>query len=347
LREVRLDSFSIKEGHISARLYLDIHELFRYDTLRIQGKTKVRSIFFEKSISVSGAGKVYNESTIRRITQRLNELQFAEVIQAAWVEFRLEKAKVNVYLKDKKASQFDILVGVLPGSSGQKVLVTGDVKIHLVSPFGAGEDLYLQWQKLQPKTQTLQVKVLYPYLVGLPLGVNVNFELYKKDTAYLELNGDYGDQYQMIGSNYLKASYRQKVSIILDPDTNFVKINRTLPANLDLSTNEFALELYLQKLNYKFNPVSGYIVQTSIAAGARTIKKNTTLLGLYDNVEGKTFGYLYDTVKLTTFQMHIAVMVDKFWKLTNKQTIRTMMEGKYFFADHILDNEQYRTNGRC
>ena len=43
--------------------------------------------------------------------------------------------------------------------------------------------------------------------------------------------------------------------------------------------------------------------------------------------------------------MHIAVMVDKFWKLTNKQTIRTMFEGKYFFADHILDNEQYRIGG--
>ena len=342
--EVRLDSFNIKEGKISAKLYLQIHELFRYDTLKIQGKTKVRSIFLKNYLGIR-AGKVYSEAAVRRITQRLNELQFAEVIKPHTVEFRSEKAKVNVFLKDKKASQFDVLIGVLPGSSGQKVLITGDVKIHLVSPFGVGEDLFLQWQKLQPKTQTLQVKVLYPYLVGLPLGINVNFELYKKDTSYLELNGDYGVQYQMVGSNYLKASYRQKISIILDPDTNFVKINRTLPSNLDLSTNEFALELYLQKLNYKFNPVSGYIVQTSIAAGARTIKKNTTLLGLYDNIEGRSFGYLYDTIKLTTFQMHIAVMVDKFWKLTNKQTIRTMFEGKYFFADHILDNEQYRIGG--
>ena len=342
--EVTLDSFSVLNGNISAKLYLQLHELFRYDTLQIQGKTKVKGVFLRNYLGIK-AGKVYNEATVRRINQRLNELQFAEAIKPHTVEFRGEKGRVNVYLKDKRASQFDLLIGVLPGSSGQKVLITGDVKIHLVSPFGVGEELFLQWQKLQPKTQTLNVKIIYPYLVGLPLGVNINFELYKKDTAYLELNGDYGLQYQMVGSNYLKASYRQKISIILDPDTNFVKINRSLPPNLDLSTNEFALELYLQKLNYKFNPVSGYILQTSIAAGARTIKKNTTLLGLYDYQEGKSFGYLYDTLKLTTFQLHIAVMIDKFWKLNSRNTIRTMLEGKYFFADHVLENEKYRLGG--
>ena len=342
--EVTLDSFSVLNGNISAKLYLQLHELFRYDTLQIQGKTKVKGVFLRNYLGIK-AGKVYNEATVRRINQRLNELQFAEAIKPHTVEFRGEKGRVKVYLKDKKASQFDLLIGVLPGSSGQKVLITGDVKIHLVSPFGVGEELFLQWQKLQPKTQTLNVKIIYPYLVGLPLGVNINFELYKKDTAYLELNGDYGLQYQMVGSNYLKASYRQKISIILEPDTNFVKINRSLPPNLDLSTNEFALELYLQKLNYKFNPVSGYILQTSIAAGARTIKKNTTLLGLYDYQEGKSFGYLYDTLKLTTFQLHIAVMIDKFWKLNSRNTIRTMLEGKYFFADPVLENEKYRLGG--
>jgi outer membrane protein assembly factor BamA len=341
--EVVLDSFSVLSGQISARMYLQLHDLFRYDTLKIQGKTKLKGLFLKNYLGIK-PGKVYNEAMVRRVNQRLNELQFAEIIKPHTVEFRSDKAKVNVYLKDKKASQFDLLIGVLP-SAGQKLLITGDVKIHLVSPFGAGEDLYLQWQKLQPKTQTLQVKVSYPYLVGLPLGVNVNFQLYKKDTAYLQLDGDYGVQYQMVGNNYLKASYRQKISIILDPDTNYVLINRTLPPNLDLSTNEFALELYLQKLNYKFNPVSGYVIQTSIAAGARTIKKNTTLVGLYDAVEGRSFAYLYDTLKLTTFQMHIALMIDKFWKLNNKNTIRTMFEGKYIVSDHILENEKYQIGG--
>jgi len=342
--EVWLDSFRVSAEGMTARLYMERHELFRYDSLYIQGKTKVRNIFLRNYLGIRG-GRIYSEANIKRIKQRLNELQFVEIIKQHTVVFKNEKARVNVFLKDRKASQFNLLVGFLPGSSGQSLLITGDVKIHLFSPFGVGEELYLQWQKLQPLTQTLNVKVVYPYILGLPLGVNTNFELYKKDTAYLELNGDYGIQYQLLGSNYLKASYKQKISIILNPDTNFVLINRTLPANLDLSTNEFALELFLQRLNYRFNPVSGYVFQVSGAAGARTIKKNNAYLSLYDYQEGKTFGYLYDSLKLTSFQMHLSVMIDKFWKLTGRQTIRTMFKGEYFLSDHILQNEMYRLGG--
>ena len=342
--EVTLDSFVVTNGNVSAKLYLNRHELIRYDSLHIEGKTKAKSIFLRNYLGIK-PGKVYNESTVRRIAQRLSELQFVEVIRPHTVNFRSEKARVNIFLKDRKASQFNILVGLLPGSSGQKVLITGDVKIHLFAPFGLGEELMLQWQKLQPKTQTLNVKVVYPYLLGLPLGVNVNFQLFKQDTSYLELDGDYGVQYQMIGSDYLKASYRQKVSIILDPDTNFVKINRALPSNLDFSTNEFALEVYLQKLNYRFNPVSGYIFQMSVAAGARTIKRNNAILGLYDMETGRSFGYLYDSIKLTTFQMHIAMTIDKFWKLNNRNTIRTMLKGEYLFSDNIIKDELYKIGG--
>jgi outer membrane translocation and assembly module TamA len=342
--EVRLDSFTVRDGAVSTRLYLTRHELIRYDTLIIQGKTKLKPVFLKNYLGIR-SGKVYNESNIRRIGQRLNELQFAEVAQQHSVEFRNEKARVNVFLKDKKASQFDLLIGVLPGSSGRSVLITGDVKLHLYSLFGVGEELFIQWQSLQPKTQTLNVKVVYPYLVGLPLGINVNFDMYKKDTAYIDLNGDYGIQYQLLGSNYIKASLRQKISIITEPDTNYIRVNRALPPNLDLTTNEFALEVFLQRLNYRFNPVSGYVFQASLAAGARTIKKNTAILALYDDVEGKSFGYLYDTVRLTTFQMHLSLMIDKYWKINRRQTVRTMFEGKYFFADKVLENEKYRIGG--
>ena len=342
--EVTLDSFSVDNGQVSAKLYIQRHERFMFDSLHIEGKTKVKGIFLRNYLGIK-VGKVYNEATVRRISQRLRQLQFAEIIKPHVVQFRGDKARVTVFLKDRKASQFNVLVGLLPGSSGQKVLITGDVKIHLFSPFGVGEELQLQWQKLQPKTQTLDVKVVYPYLVGLPLGINVNFQLFKQDTSYLELDGDYGIQYQMLGSDYLKASYRQKLSIILDPDTDFVKINRALPPNLDLRTNEFALEVYLQRLNYKFNPVSGYVFQASVAAGARTIKRNNAILQLYDASDGTNFGYLYDSIKLTTFQMHIAATIDKFWKITNRNTIRTMFKGEYLLSQNILQNEKYKIGG--
>lgn len=192
---VRLDSFSHTGNNFSAKVFLDKYELIHYDTLHILGKAKVKMAFLKNYLNIK-PGRIYNESNVKKITQRIRDLQFAEAIQPRTVFFDRGKAKVNLFLKDKKTSQFDFLLGFLPGSSGQKLLVTGDAHLDLISMFGMGEEFYLQWQKLQPKTQTLDVKVTYPYLLGLPLGVNVKFDLYKADTSYVNINGDYGLQYK-------------------------------------------------------------------------------------------------------------------------------------------------------
>lgn len=339
-----LDSFTYQQNRWTARLYLEKNDLIKIDTVRIVGKTKVKRVFLKNYLGLK-TRKPYNESNIKRITQRLNELQFIQAVQPHTVEFQDGKASVNLFLKDKKASQFTALVGFLPGSSGQRLLVTGDALIHLFSPFGMGEEFFLQWQKLQPKTQRLDVRFSYPYIAGLPLGVNARFELYKRDTSWLDLDGDYGIRYQIIGSNYLQASLRQKTTIILNVDTALIKSRRALPQNLDISANEFALEYFVQKLDYRFNPVSGYVFRVSGGAGAKTIRRNNVVANLFDEQTGRTFNFLYDTTRLRTFQFRIALSIEKYWRLAARHTIKTSFDGRYFFSRNIFENEKYRLGG--
>lgn len=341
---VKLDSINYINGVFTAGLYLNKHDLIVIDTVRILGKTKVKRVFLRNYLGLK-TGKPYNEINVQRISQRLKELQFAEPLQPHTVEFANGKAAINLYLKDKRASQFNFLLGFLPGSSGKKLLITGEAKIHLFSPFGLGEELYLEWQKLQPKTQQLDVRVSYPYLVGLPLGVSVRFQLYKRDTTYLDLDGDYGIQYQIIGSNYLKASLRQKTTIILNTDTAYIKSTRRLPPNLDISTNEFALEYFIQQLDYRFNPTSGYVLTVSGSAGVKKIKKSNAVLGLIDEVTGENFSFLYDTTRLKSFQFRVGLAIDKYWRLAARHTIKTSFNGAYFYSRSIFENEKYKLGG--
>ncbi len=341
---VKLDSFGREGDFFSAQLFLEKNELIRYDTIRILGKTKAKRAFLKTYLAIK-PGKPYNEANVKRISQRLAGLQFLEPIKGNTVEFVNGKAKVNLFLKDKKSSQFDFLVGLLPGSSGQKLLVTGDAHLDLVSAFGMGEEFYLQWQKLQPQTQTLNLKIVYLYLFGLPLGVNVTFDLFKHDTSYVDINGDYGIQYQLSGSNYLKASLQQKISIITSVDTNFIVQNRRLPPNIDLTSNDFAVQYYLQKLDYKFNPTKGYVLTVEGAAGVRTIKRNNAIVALYDEVGGQYFSHLYDTVHLTAFEFRLGLAIDKYWRLGSRQTIKTSLAGKYFYSATIFQNQEYRLGG--
>jgi outer membrane protein assembly factor BamA len=341
---VKLDSFAQNGKTFTAKIYLEKHDLIRFDTIHILGKTHTKKSFLKSYLGLK-PGKPYNETTVKRITQRLAELQFLQVIQPRTVEFLNGNAKINVFVKDKKASQFDALIGLLPGSSGQKLLITGDAKIHFLSPFGLGEDMSLQWQKLQPKTQTLDVKASYPYLLGLPLGISAKFNLYKADTSYVDINGDYGLQYQLIGSDYLRASLKQKITIVTDVDTAYIIQNRTLPPNIDLMSNDFALEYFIQRLDYRFNPTSGFDLTVNGSAGVRNIKKNSNITQLYDEVGGQYFSYLYDSVRLKTFEFKVGLTVEKYWKLAARHTIKTNFEGKYFYAPTIFENEKYRLGG--
>lgn len=341
---IRLDSIMPNAAFYEAALKLEKNDLILIDTLRINGKTKVKRMFLRSYLGIK-TGKPYNETNIRRITQRINELQFVESIQPHQVEFQNGKATVNLFLRDRKASQFNFLLGLLPGSSGQKLLVTGEARFHLFSLLGLGEEFFIEWQKLQPKTQRLDARVSFPYLAGLPLGINAKFELYKRDTTYIDLDGDYGIRYQLLGSNYVQASYRQRSTIILNVDTARIKTTRTLPANLDVSSNEFALEYFVQQLNYRFNPVSGYVLRFSGSAGVKQIKRNNTIATLKDEVSGNTFGELYDTIRLKSFQCRVGLAIDKYWKLANRHTIKTNIEGKYFFSRRIFTNEMFRLGG--
>lgn len=241
-----------------------------YDSIHILGKTKVKRAFLKNYLGLK-LNKPYNEANIKRITQRLNELQFAESVQPYTVEIKNGKARVNLFLKDRKASQFDALLGLLPGSSGKALLITG--RGHLADEFVWYGGRVFFWSGSCNLNEQLDVRFSYPYLVGLPLGISATFELYKRDTAYLDLDGDYGIQYQIIGSSYLKASLKQHNTIVTNVDTAYIKNTRSLPRVLDLNTNEFALEYFLQKLNYRFNPISGYVLKIGGSVG---LKKDKT-----------------------------------------------------------------------
>jgi outer membrane protein assembly factor BamA len=340
----RLDSFTNTPTGYAARIYIDKHELFRFDSLRLVSPTKAKRRFLMSYLGIR-TNRPYDESRVSRINQRLAELQFVDVLKPHTIEFLNEKANINLFLKDKKASQFYFIIGFLPGSSGKKLLVTGEAKLNLLSPFGMGEELSLEWNQLQPKTQRLNVGLTFPYLLGLPLGISGKFDLYKRDTTWIDINGDYGLQYQIIGSNYLKASYRQKRTIILNVDTGSLQLSKRLPTNLDVASNEFALEYFIQQFDYRFNPTSGYLFRASASGGIKKIIKNNTITQLLDEAKGTSFEYLYDTIKIRTFRFSAGLTIDKFWRLAKRHTIRTMLDGKYLFAQNIFENEKYRLGG--
>ncbi len=340
--EVYLDSFSTSPP--SASLMMDKHELFVFDTIQLMEKVRVKRKFLSAYLGIK-RGKPYDESKVRAINQRINALQFVEPVQAHAILFDKEKATTQLYIRNRRASAFNFFLGVLPGGAGQRVLITGEAKLHLFSPLGFGEQLNIEWNKTLPKTQVLKAMIAFPYIFGLPLGVDVRFELFKRDTSWLDIDREFGLRYQFAGMNYIRAALKQKTTIVLQTDTNFVIQNRTLPNALDLSTNEFSVEYFFMNLDYRFNPTKGWQLNVGGSAGEKRIKRNAILNDLRDESTGQTFSYLYDSIGTRNYQFQFFVSVEKFWRITNRMTVLTALKGKYFYSPLIFENEKFRIGG--
>lgn len=340
--EVFLDSVQVSPPVASIQLIK--HDLFLFDTLETIEKIRIKKKFLSAYLGIK-RNKPYDESKVKAIDQRLNALPFAEVIQPHVVLFDKEKAKVQLRIKDRKASVFNAFVGVLPGGAGQKVLITGEAKLNLYSVLGFGEQFNLEWNKTLPKTQVLKTMIVVPYLFGLPLGIDLRFELFKRDTSWVDLDRDFGVRYQFAGMNYIKASLKQKTTIVLEIDTAFIKLNQALPNALDINTNEFAMEYYFMNLNYRFNPTTGWQLTAGGSAGAKTVKRNSIINNLIDEQRGETFAYLYDSIAKNNFQFSLWLAIDKFWKVHKRMTILTSLKAKYFHSPLIFENEKYRIGG--
>ncbi len=137
-------------------------------------------------------GSIYRKDRLLMISRRILELPFVQEERPWSVNMLGTGSILNLYLKPKKSSQIDVLVGLLPNNDqlqSGKLLVTGEATVVLRNPFGNGESLGLDWQQLQQQSPRLNVNFQQPYIFHSPYGVNLAFSLYKKDSSYINTDG--------------------------------------------------------------------------------------------------------------------------------------------------------------
>ena len=120
--------------------------------------------------------------------------------------------------------------------------------------------------------------------------------------------------------------------------------NRQLPQNLDIRNSAFGLAYQLEKLDYRFNPRTGWLVQLEGSAGFKTIQKNNKITDLLDEND-PTFDFesLYDALDLNTFQYQLIGRVDKYFPISKRGALKTSIQGAAIISETpIYRNEQFR-----
>ncbi|MBL7726743.1 MAG: BamA/TamA family outer membrane protein, partial [Dinghuibacter sp.] len=259
---------------------------------------------------------------------------------------------LNLYLQPKKSSQVNVLLGIIPApisalgpQQRTKLLVTGDVNLLLNNSFGLGETIGLTYQKLAAGAPRLNIVYRHPYIMRSAFGADFTFEMYKRDSAYLNIDVQAGVRYQ-VGATQTGRVFFQHQKTNAYPDTTVVLLTKRLPGDLDMKLYNIGFGYEFNNTDYRRNPSRGYEVNLTAAFGTKKILVNTGISSLKDPANPQfKFASLYDTVKTSTYQFKVKTSAARYFSLGKNGIVRTAASGGLLFSQNYLRNELYQLGG--
>jgi outer membrane protein assembly factor BamA len=348
---VYLDSIQLDNDKVSALLKVNKGPLYKIDSIRLYGTAKISNSYLQRYLDIPN-GSIYNKKKLSIVNKKLNELTYVEQEQPFNITMLGTGSVLNLYLKQKKSSQVNALIGFLPNNdqlSSKKLLLTGEANILLKNALNAGETIGLNWQQIQVKSPRLNILYQHPYLFNSPFGLDFSFDMFRKDSSFLNVNFQLGAQY-VLNNNQAGKLFLQKFQTIVSEggiNTALLLQNRRLPDVGDISSWNIGLDYELNNTNYRPNPRKGNEFRIITTIGKKKLKKNNQIVDLKDpNDPGFSFDKLYDTVKLNTYQLRIRAMGAKYFPLGGQRnTIKTAVNAGLLKSGNIFRNELFQVGG--
>ena len=329
--DIRLDSINIDGPKVSGFIRLELNQFIKIDSIIIKGNSRISPYFINNYLGIK-AGRAYQESKIVAIESRLRELPYIKSIKPYEFTFTPAASKLVLYLDNKKANQFDGVLGFLPNERNGKIEFTGQAHLKLQNALNRGELIDIDWRRLQLNSRDIKAKVTYPYLINTPLGLDLNFKLFQRDTIFIDVTQHAGLQYLLSGNNFFKFFVNNR-SLSLVSTTGLDMLS-TLPDYADVKTLTYGLGVKYEQTDYRFNPRKGYRVNANVATGNKKIIKNP-----------KINAALYEDVNLKSVLYNGDLQADLFITVMRQRTINIGLKAAGMQTEEVFLNEAYRIGG--
>lgn len=346
---VSLDSLQLDNEKVSALLKVDKGPVYKIDSIRVYGNAKISNSYLQRYLDIPN-GSIYNKEKLLQISKKIRELTYVEEEHPANLTRLGTGSVLNLYLKQKRSSQVNVLIGFLPNSdqlSSKKLLVTGEANINLKNALGWGETIGLNWQQIQVKSPRLNFVYQHPYLFNSPVGLDIVFDMFHKDTTFLNVNLQLGAQYILNTNQAGKLFIQRFQTIVNGVNKALILQNRSLPDEADVSSLNVGVDYEFNNTDYRLNPKKGNEFRIVTSVGNKKLKKNNEILELKDPSDPSyDFGKLYDTVKLKTGQFRIRVSAAKYFPLgKQRSTVKTALNAGMFQSGNTFRNELFQLGG--
>ncbi len=343
--KIYLDSITIINNKISALFKIEKGNIYTIDSIKNYGKLKLNTNFLQRYLNIKN-GSIYSREKLNNIDKRMLELPYAQTIASSNLNMLGSGAVVNMYIDNKKSSEASAIFGFLPAANSTGTFqLTGDVNLDLKNVFGAGEGLIFKYQALQPKSPRLNIGFEKPYVFNSPFGLGFLFELFKKDSSFIQLNAQANLQLNLSNFQVGKIIFQIQNTNILQGgiDTNAIKFQKKLPEIIDVKAVNLGLTYEYRKTNYKFNPLRGNEIACTVVTGIKTIEKNSSIVSLVNN--GYNYETLYDSIKLKSYQIRIKVAAANYFPLSKTSTFKAAINAGIYSSPNIFRNEIFQIGG--
>lgn len=315
---VQFDSLSIKNEHLSVTALIQSGPLVIWKGVEVvSSKSKFSERFISNYFHIE-KGTVFNQQELDQLPLRMKQLSYVKETKPSELLFTTEGAILYLYLESKPVSSFSGTVGLQQDPVKLSTQLTGDIRLKLLNSFKRGELMELSWRSIQAGSPQLKTSASIPYLFQTPFGIDGQFQLFKRDSTFLELKSGLGVNYFLSSGNQLKAFYQRYSSDLLSSTSTNTNLGNTV-------SNQYGLSVQHLQLDYIPNPHRGSMWSVAGAVGTRRLTKDTVT----------THSLIYSTT----------IKGDLYIPLGKKFVLKTGGSVESFYTTSIQQNELIRFGG--
>ncbi|MDW8333127.1 MAG: BamA/TamA family outer membrane protein [Bacteroidia bacterium] len=306
------------------------------DSVQILGDIREKNRFVV-NLTRLRPGELYRRDVLERLPSLLDNTPYYQNAKVETLFYQKNGRYFfipQIALERKKSNRFDVLAGLLPPRSGETTFdFTALADFMLVSGLRLGEIFTLRYEKLTRSSQRLDLSYLHPYLLRLPLKLELRFFLFKQDSLFLTRKIEPAVHYELAPSLSVKGYYRHFESSLLNARP-YRTVKFPPPPAINARSQLFGWQLTFDNTDFRLNPSRGFHLSVDYAVGPKLLKKTPGL----DSLD-------YSRLVLRQLRQEATAVVRIFLPVRARQTLVLGATGHRIFLRQYFDNDLTQIGG--